>query len=38
VHIDLSSYNRKGGLGAVLSDINGFGVGLSLELLKRFAD
>jgi len=38
VHIDLSSYNRKGGLGAVLSDINGFGVGLSLELLKCFAD
>lgn len=38
LHVDLSSYNRKGGLGAVLSDVNGFGVGLSLELLQRLAD
>ena len=34
-HADLSSTNRKGGLGAVQSDVNGFGVGFGLELLKR---
>lgn len=34
VHVDLSSYNRKGGLGAVASDVNGFGVGLGLQLIK----
>jgi leucyl aminopeptidase len=34
VHVDLSSSNRKGGLGAVASDVNGFGVGFGLELLK----
>ena len=33
-HADLSSTNRKGGLGAVESDVNGFGVGFGLELLK----
>ena len=34
VHADLSSTNRKGGLGAVQSDVNGFGVGFGLELIK----
>lgn len=34
LHMDLSSYNRKGGLGAVASDVNGFGVGFSLALIK----
>ena len=33
-HADLSSTNRKGGLGAVQSDVNGFGVGFGLELVK----
>ena len=35
-HADLSSTNRKGGLGAVQSDVNGFGVGFALELIKSF--
>jgi leucyl aminopeptidase len=34
-HADLSSTNRKGGLGAVQSDVNGFGVGFGLEMVKR---
>lgn len=34
LHADLSSTNRKGGLGAVQSDVNGFGVGFGLEILK----
>ena len=34
VHADLSSTNRKGGLGAVQSDVNGFGIGFGLELIK----
>lgn len=33
-HADLSSTNRKGGLGAVQSDVNGFGVGFALEMVK----
>jgi leucyl aminopeptidase len=33
-HADLSSTNRKGGLGAVQSDVNGFGVGFGLEMIK----
>ena len=36
LHVDLSSYNRKGGLGAVASDVNGFGVALTFELLKQY--
>ena len=36
VHADLSSTNRKGGLGAVQSDVNGFGVGFGLELINQF--
>jgi leucyl aminopeptidase len=35
LHIDLSAYNHKGGLGAVASDVNGFGVALTLALLKQ---
>ena len=34
VHADLSSTNRKGGLGAVQSDVNGFGVGFGIEMIK----
>lgn len=34
VHADLSSTNRKGGLGAVQSDVNGFGVGFGFEMIK----
>ena len=33
LHVDLSSANRKGGLGAVGSDISGFGVGLGIKLI-----
>ncbi|HZV98713.1 MAG TPA: leucyl aminopeptidase family protein [Methylophilaceae bacterium] len=36
VHVDLSACNRKGGLGAVGSDVTGFGVGLGLEMLRRW--
>jgi leucyl aminopeptidase len=35
-HADLSSTNRKGGLGAVQSDVNGFGVGFGLEMINSF--
>ncbi|MBX9676994.1 MAG: leucyl aminopeptidase family protein [Methylotenera sp.] len=35
LHTDLSSYNRKGGLGAVATDTNGFGVGFGIELIKN---
>jgi leucyl aminopeptidase len=35
IHTDLSSANRKGGLGAVESDTNGFGVGFGLALIKH---
>ncbi len=34
LHVDLSSSNRKGGLGAVASDVNGFGVGLGLGMIR----
>lgn len=34
LHIDLSSANRKGGLGAIQSDTNGFGVGFGLEMIR----
>jgi leucyl aminopeptidase len=36
LHTDLSSANIKGGLGAVESDTNGFGVGFGLQLIKSF--
>lgn len=35
LHADLSSTNRKDGLGAVQSDVNGFGVGFGLEMINR---
>ena len=35
LHTDLSSAHRKGGLGAVDSDTNGFGVGFGIELIKK---
>lgn len=38
LHTDLSSYNRKDGLGAVQTDVNGFGVGFGLELIKALMD
>ena len=33
LHVDLSASRCKGGLGAVASDVTGFGVGLGIELL-----
>ena len=33
IHVDLSAHSCKGGLGAVASDTNGFGVGWGLTLL-----
>lgn len=38
IHTDLSSANRKGGLGAVATDCNGFGVGFGLALIKRLLE
>jgi leucyl aminopeptidase len=38
LHTDLSSYNRKGGLGAVATDTNGFGVGFGIELVIKLMD
>ena len=35
LHMDLSAANCKGGLGAVATDVTGFGVGLGYELLRR---
>jgi leucyl aminopeptidase len=35
-HVDLSSYSHKDGLGAVASEVNGFGVGLTLQWLKGY--
>ena len=35
LHIDLSSSNRKGGLGAALSEVNGFGVSFGIQMLKE---
>jgi leucyl aminopeptidase len=35
LHMDLSSAKCKGGLGAVATDINGFGVAWGLELVKE---
>ncbi|HEY8354941.1 MAG TPA: leucyl aminopeptidase family protein [Methylophilaceae bacterium] len=36
LHVDLSTVNRKGGLGAVDTDVSGFGVGFGLEMLRAF--
>jgi leucyl aminopeptidase len=38
LHADLSSTNHKGGLGAVQSDVNGFGVGFGLEMIKSLIE
>ncbi len=35
-HVDLSSYTHKEGLGAVASEVNGFGVALTLQWLQAF--
>ncbi|NQW06939.1 MAG: leucyl aminopeptidase family protein, partial [Candidatus Pelagibacter sp.] len=35
LHIDLSSSNRKGGLGAANSDVNGFGVAFGLRMIEK---
>ncbi len=34
LHVDLSSSNRRGGLGAISSDVNGFGVGFGIKILE----
>ncbi len=34
IHMDLSGSSCKGGLGAVASDVTGFGVGWGVELLR----
>lgn len=36
LHVDLSSSNRKGGLGAISSDVNGFGVNFGVTMLQNF--
>jgi leucyl aminopeptidase len=38
IHVDLSSARCKGGLGAVATDINGFGVAWGVEFLQRQLD
>ena len=38
IHTDLSSANRKGGLGAINSDTNGFGVGFGIEMIKELLE
>ena len=35
LHIDLSASNRKGGLGASITEVNGFGVGFGIQVLKK---
>lgn len=35
LHVDLSSSSKKGGLGAIASDVNGFGVSLGLQIIKK---
>ncbi|NTV97176.1 MAG: leucyl aminopeptidase family protein, partial [Thiobacillus sp.] len=37
LHVDLSAARCKGGLGAVASDVTGFGVALGLEILAGFS-
>jgi leucyl aminopeptidase len=36
LHTDLSSSDRKGGLGAAISEVNGFGVNFGIHVLKKF--
>ncbi len=38
LHMDLSGHNCKGGLGAVMSDANGFGVAWAMALLGELND
>ncbi|MBI4755878.1 MAG: leucyl aminopeptidase family protein [Betaproteobacteria bacterium] len=38
LHMDLSASSHKGGLGAVGSDVTGFGVAWGVELLRRWLD
>lgn len=38
LHVDLSAYQRKGGLGAVQSDVNGFGVRFGMTLIQRILE
>ena len=35
LHVDLSSSNRKGGLGAVASEVNGFGVSFGVNMIEK---
>jgi len=35
LHMDLSSSNRKGGLGAVASEVNGFGVSFGINMIEK---
>jgi len=35
LHTDLSSSNRKSGLGAAISEVNGFGVNFGIHVLKK---
>ena len=35
IHMDLSAAKCKGGLGAITTDVNGFGVAWGVELLRR---
>lgn len=35
VHVDLSASNSQGGLGAVATEVTGFGVGWGIEMLRR---
>jgi leucyl aminopeptidase len=36
IHVDLSSYRHAGGLGAVASDVNGFGVAWACNLVEQW--
>jgi len=38
IHMDLSASSCKGGLGGVVSDVTGFGVGWGLKLVRSFAE
>ena len=38
IHVDLSAHSCKGGLGAVATDTNGFGVGWGVALLRGLLD
>jgi leucyl aminopeptidase len=36
IHVDLSSYSNPGGLGAVASEVNGFGVAWTVALVEQW--